>query len=58
METDSEFTPAIIAPGGRSIFTLRAAGSDREIGLARGRRLAEDLRRMWAWMSARMDTTT
>ena len=43
-----------ITPKGQPIFRLRAAGSDHEIGLQRGRQLARDIHRMWEWMESRL----
>lgn len=53
MET---FIPSRISSLDQTVFPLCLRGSDFEIGLQRGQRLGEDLRRMWQWMGARMSS--
>lgn len=51
-----EFVPAKISREGEAIYRLFLKGSDREMGLRRGRELKEDIRSKWAWMESFYDT--
>jgi predicted choloylglycine hydrolase len=52
----SEFIPTTISREGQPIYRVVLKGSDREIGLRRGRELREDLHRKWDWMEPFFDT--